>query len=526
MVPPLLFYGGARISLFFQFEVGIASLYLPTATALVLINWWGPARVLPALYLNAAITTPLWGIPEPAFWLVCAVPETVYILLSWLIFTKRLQGDFTLPNYHHLSLFLIFGIIIPLAVGAILLDAVHFVYEGKDFVDFDSKMLRNFVGEFTSGLGFAIPALYFGTPRMERWKLVQIPRTGVRVIHKPLSGKQLAEALLIYAGTIILSFFVSFEDYWFVDGIFALYMANRFGFGAALFANLLALTFTYIVPVVVMQVQPSLLGEDLLPISLGNSLLFIFAAVTGRVITDLRQAEQKLKDQNHELETTNRELDRFVYSTSHDLSSPLKSILGLINISRLDPDPKHRMDYLGKMEASVRRLEIFIRDVLDYSRVNRLETRREPVNLKELCEEIISQLQLPGQPAAEVDLSGLTFNEFSNDRLRIRIILNNLISNAWKFRKADSPVPHQIRIRSAKHGTCVRLEVADNGDGIKPEHQSKIFDLFFRGTHKHSGSGLGLYIVKEAVEKLGGSIAMESTYGEGTTFSVKIPIPS
>lgn len=519
----MLFYCGTQISLYFQFESGIASLYLPTATALVLINWWGPARVLPALFLNALFCTPLWGIPEPAMWALCALPETVYVFLSWYIFSIRLRGDYTLPNYQHLVRFLIFGIIIPLGIEVILLDAVHLFYGNESLAEFESKMARNFVGEFAAAFGFAVPALYFGTPYMQRWKLLQTAKEELPT-HIPLNGHRLTEALLIYAGAIVLSLLLKFDQYWFVDGVFALYLANRFGFGAALFANLLSLTFTYLVPLAVMQSQPDLFVKDFVPISLGNSLLFVFAAITGRVVTDMRLAEQKLTAQNRELETANQELDRFVYSVSHDLASPLKSILGLINISRLEPDPKNRMDYLDRMEGSVRRLESFISDVLDYSRVNRLEARHEPVLLKNLCEEITGQLHMPGQPAAETDYSGMLVTEFTGDHLRMRIVLNNLLSNAWKFRKTYTHVPHRITIRSNLSNGKLIFQVSDNGEGIRPEYHSKIFGMFFRGGLKQTGSGLGLYIAREAVEKMGGTITVQSAAGEGATFTVEIPV--
>jgi signal transduction histidine kinase len=523
VAPFALFHAGSHASLFFQYDLGVASLYLPAATALVLINWWGPWRVLPALYLNAVICTPLWGVPEVPLWFLYAVPETVYVFLSWAVFTRYFKGDYTLPNNREFSRFLIFGLVIPLGVEVLLLDVFHVMAMDQTLENFQSNMARNFVGEFAAAFGFAVPALYFGTPYAQRWKLLRLPKPGLYV-HQPLNGKRLLEALVFYVATVVGSFFLDFKQYWFVYGLFALYLANRFGFGAALFANLLSITFTYIVPVVALHSNPEIVDQNLVPISLGNSLLFVFAAITGRVISDVRLAERKLLEQNRELETTNKELDRFVYSVSHDLASPLKSILGLINISRLEPDPAAQRDYLGKMESSIKKLENFISEVLDYSRVNRIEVRHEVVRIKELCEEILQQLHVPGQPAPQIDFSGLAVTEITSDRLRTRIVLNNLISNAWKFRRPLGSTPHQIRLRSCRQSDRVEIEVSDNGEGIKPEYQSRIFEMFFRGSQKQTGSGLGLYIAKEAVDKMGGSISVRSTYGEGSTFVVQLPV--
>lgn len=522
VLPFLVFHAGSRISLLFQYDLGVASLYLPTAFAVVLVNWWGPWRVLPALYLNAAICTPLWGVPEVHLWFLYAVPETVYVFLTWMLFTKRYPAEFSLLSNQSLVRFLIFGITLPLLVEVVLLDVFHILNNDQTIANFQSNLARNFVGEFAAAFGFSLPILYFLSPYVQRQNLMQSIGPALPT-HQPLQGKKLWEALICYVAIIGLSFTLDFEHYWFVYGMVALYLANRFGFGASLVANLLSITFTYIIPVLILHSNPAIVDKsNLVSISLGNSLLFVFAAITGRVISDVRLAERKLQKQNKELETTNKELDRFVYSVSHDLASPLKSILGLINISRLESDPKNQLDYLSKMESSIKKLENFISEVLDYSRVNRVEVRPEVVRIKELCEEILHQLQVPGHAVANVDFSGLEVTEITSDRLRTRIVLNNLISNAWKFRRPNETA-HQIKLRSARHGNRVALEVSDNGEGIRPEYQSRIFEMFFRGNQKQSGSGLGLYIAKEAVDKMGGSISVQSTYGEGTTFVVEIP---
>ena len=120
---------------------------------------------------------------------------------------------------------------------------------------------------------------------------------------------------------------------------------------------------------------------------LGTLLLYVFAAISGRVISDLKIVEEKLHRQNVELKETNQELDRFVYSVSHDLSAPLKSILGLVNISKLSDDPNDHKSYFKKIEASVIKLSVFIKEVLDYSYNKRLVLTLESIQLRELCDE-------------------------------------------------------------------------------------------------------------------------------------------
>jgi signal transduction histidine kinase len=202
---------------------------------------------------------------------------------------------------------------------------------------------------------------------------------------------------------------------------------------------------------------------------------------------------------------------------SHDLSAPLKSILGLVNVSKFDSSASK--EYFNKIEKSVNKMEAFINEILDYSRNKRLGITPEQIKLKELCSEILDNLKYTdGFQSIQFDFSGIEQNEISNDRTRIKIILNNLLSNAIKYQKNVSDHQPQIKVSAYKLNSSFVIEVEDNGDGIKPELQPKIFDMFYRGTEKSKGSGLGLYIAKEAAEKLNASLIVYSTYGEGTTF--------
>jgi Bacteriophytochrome (light-regulated signal transduction histidine kinase) len=142
-----------------------------------------------------------------------------------------------------------------------------------------------------------------------------------------------------------MTFFVPFERLWFVYGFFSLYVAIRFGFGLAVITNYYIFLITYLIPTFLRKyyLMQGFDEENIININLGMLLLYIFAAVTGRVISDLKKVEINLQRKNEELEQTNKELDRFVYSASHDLSAPLKSLLGLINISRKDPWERRRI---------------------------------------------------------------------------------------------------------------------------------------------------------------------------------------
>lgn len=231
----------------------------------------------------------------------------------------------------------------------------------------------------------------------------------------------------------------------------------------------------------------------------------------------------QLIENNNLLSKTNTELDRFVYSTSHDLRAPLTSVMGLINITERSQNPAEVAKYLDMMRDRVHSLDRFIKDITDYSRNNRLEVKREKVNIVDLAQDVWESLKF--SPEAEninfhIDIpSDLTVE---SDRNRLQVIIGNLISNAVRYhdsRKRDQ----YIRLRYQVSGRVFCIKVEDNGQGIDREYHSKIFEMFYRANEKSKGSGLGLYIVKEALMKLSGSIQLDSTPGLGTTITVKLP---
>ena len=231
----------------------------------------------------------------------------------------------------------------------------------------------------------------------------------------------------------------------------------------------------------------------------------------------------QLVQSNEMLTKTNSELDRFVYSTSHDLRAPLSSVLGLINIADRTENLQDVKRYLSMMKDRVHSLDKFIRDITDYSRNNRLDIVREKVNLSEMAHEIWDSLKFA--PEAErinfqVEIPKDAIVE--SDKNRLRVIMGNLISNAIRYHDL-AKAERFIRLQHQMNGKVFYLRVEDNGQGIAPEYHSRIYDMFYRGNEQSKGSGLGLYIVKEALVKLSGSIHLESAPGKGSIFTVKLP---
>lgn len=254
--------------------------------------------------------------------------------------------------------------------------------------------------------------------------------------------------------------------------------------------------------------------------------------ITSRVLNRRKEILQKLIDErtqdlqraNDELTLRNSELDRFVYSASHDLSAPLKSVLGLISVSRLEKPDEQHVQYLNMMEASVRKLEDFIKDVVSYSRNTRLEVKMETFQFTELVKDLLDDHQYaPNFARINFEIADQAALPITSDVMRLKIILNNLISNAIKFHRFDGSVIPYIRISLAHLERAYVITVEDNGQGIEEQHLARIFEMFYRASEEAQGSGLGLYILKEAVTKMNGRVTVRSTPHVGTTFTVMLP---
>ena len=231
----------------------------------------------------------------------------------------------------------------------------------------------------------------------------------------------------------------------------------------------------------------------------------------------------QLIQNNKQLKKLNDELDRFVYSTSHDLRAPLLSVLGLLKLAEEQVDEKEMGRYHKMMQNRLSSLDKFIKDITDYSRNNRLQIVNENVNIASLTDEIWELLRY------SADAQGIEFiNDLpadlivANDGTRLRVVLSNLMANAIRYHDHRKEKKY-IRVYHHLTNASFSLHVEDNGQGIAPEIHAKIFEMFYRGNESSQGSGLGLYIVKETLAKLSGTINLCSTPRMGSTFSISVP---
>ncbi|HEY3403536.1 MAG TPA: HAMP domain-containing sensor histidine kinase [Ohtaekwangia sp.] len=237
----------------------------------------------------------------------------------------------------------------------------------------------------------------------------------------------------------------------------------------------------------------------------------------------LKIKQQEITAQNEALQKANDELDRFVYSASHDLRAPLTSILGLTNLARHTNDPKEIEKCLLLINSRVHRLDQFIHDIIDFSRNSRTSVQKENISVLNTVESVLDGLKYSStQRPIDINVDITPDLQWCTDHSRLAVILNNLVGNSIKY-SDNSKESSFVRIGASTSPKGYKLSVADNGIGIPEEHLPRIFEMFYRATENSKGSGLGLYIVKETVEKLNGSIQFESVYGKGSEFTVILP---
>lgn len=258
---------------------------------------------------------------------------------------------------------------------------------------------------------------------------------------------------------------------------------------------------------------------------------------------NLRIAEQKLKEANEQLEAqveqrtrkleetiqqldkTVTELDRFVYSASHDLSAPLKSVLGLVQIARMEKELDRVGEYYNHIEFSVQKLDRVIKSMVEFSRNYHLDVQTAVFDFHELVSEVLLELAFwPEARKVQFRNAVPKGSIIRSDSQRMKVVLHNLISNSVKY--ADFTKPESfIHISYERNGSINKIMISDNGMGIEAERQTRIFEMYYRATDRSHGSGLGLFIVKEIILKLGGTIEVQSVYGQSSTFIITIPDP-
>ena len=241
--------------------------------------------------------------------------------------------------------------------------------------------------------------------------------------------------------------------------------------------------------------------------------------------------EEKVTERTIKLEKTvkklidsNEELDTFLYRASHDLKGPITRLLGLTQLAKLDGKDVGKVgdiDYLDIIEMATIDMDNTLDKLINIHSINTIALSNDDIDFEKLISQIKKPLSIKiKEYNISVELNYHPEIEISTDEPLLKIILANLLENAVNFRHGKNP---RIIISIADDDYKIVIKVEDNGLGIEHEYQEKIYDMFFRGTDTSQGNGLGLYLVKKAVEKLNGTIHVESQEKKFTAFSIIIP---
>jgi signal transduction histidine kinase len=244
---------------------------------------------------------------------------------------------------------------------------------------------------------------------------------------------------------------------------------------------------------------------------------------TIRNATEIYDTRKSLHDKNEALQQAYNELDKFVYSVSHDLRSPLMSILGIANLAELDVEDPKSLEYFRSVKLMVDKLDGYIHDIINHYKGSHKEAFADKIEFESIVNDIIESIKYhPSALDVRFEVNVNQDTDFLSNLMNIKTILSNLISNAFKYQRVDEEDKWVKVIVNVNDKEAV-IQVVDNGVGIKEEKQKEVFNMFFRDQMDDKGSGLGLYIVQEAVNKIQAKIDLKSTFGEGTEITLVVP---
>lgn len=231
---------------------------------------------------------------------------------------------------------------------------------------------------------------------------------------------------------------------------------------------------------------------------------------------DAEKNLKKLVEVNHELKT-------FMYRASHDIRGPVSSLRGLINVAKIEDYPKEMKKIIYMMDISAEKLDKILIDLIQTLGIRDQQIHKTKIDFEKLVYDILREyehLSTIGSIRFSVDINS---NEpFFSDPHILTMVLKRVIENSVKFHNYTMPGSYiNISVSEGKNG--VNINITDNGSGIKEELNEKVFEMFYRANAECGGTGLGLYLVKIAVEKLGGKVDLKSREQMGTTVNVFLP---
>jgi signal transduction histidine kinase len=233
----------------------------------------------------------------------------------------------------------------------------------------------------------------------------------------------------------------------------------------------------------------------------------------------------ELQRSNEELQKVNDELDNFIYKTSHDIRGPLASLKGMTNVAMLDVKDPLSLDYFRKLDVSAEKLNSILTRLVTVNHINHVTLSPEKIDCQQIIHEILTVERKKGIPA-KMDITCISDDNLNliTDRSVLRLALENLIDNAIKFHSDSERVKSFVKVQvSSKPPEEVEITVTDNGIGIQESDQQKLFHMFMRASERSETGGIGLYLAKLSIEKLGGEISFSVTEEGYTQFLITLP---
>ncbi|MDW3211093.1 MAG: HAMP domain-containing sensor histidine kinase [Reichenbachiella sp.] len=227
---------------------------------------------------------------------------------------------------------------------------------------------------------------------------------------------------------------------------------------------------------------------------------------------------KELEIQTSKLSKINLQLDRFIYSASHELRTPIGNMMALVQLLRDDANVESKTNYLNLLDDAIQMQDGTLSQIIRYREDKKTLLKRDEIDLQTFFEEILDELGIKNEVDFSYDIKVVQKNQFFTDKIRLTRIVTELVKNAIQFSNFK-----KIELEALVYGTQAVLTVRDFGMGIKPEQVPLIFNLFYRASERSSGVGLGLFIVNEMLATLHGTIEVDSEVDWGTTIILKLP---
>ncbi|MEN0059270.1 MAG: ATP-binding protein, partial [Bdellovibrio sp.] len=523
-------------SLPFTTPEGLYWIYFPVNLGTIMALWWGP-RVLVPVYLNGLLAAALLNLPHPWLYPLYAFPETLQVFLAWVLVRERFKD---MPNWHpnpmNISLFCIYGLVIPSVFCALLAQALYVVTGVIDRSSFFWTSLVGTVGDLTGATFVGLPILILASPWLYKKNLSSFAHNSLPPLQwSAISHKEKLMGVAVLGGLMVMGVSLPLSQTWYIYGILLLLASAWYGLYASLILNTWIMTLTVALP----KLMHLPWADDPLTIQTPATLLTLSfcALVAGSAVSSLTEKVFRLKETEGQLKVAKEQAEEasqaksdFLARMSHEIRTPLNSVLGMLELLKETQLSKDQERYISLFSHAGENLKALINDLLDFSKIEAKALSIENVsyNLHTTIRSVFEILQIKAEEKGLQFILNMS-NEVPafqwGDPTRLRQVLFNLIGNALKF-TTEGTVSVNVRLRK-DDGQKLLIEVQDTGIGIPRDKQGQLFSPFFQAdpgiNRKYGGTGLGLVISKNLVEIMGGYMQMKSLSGRGTTFTIILP---